>query len=570
VHSPRILDGRYRLDERLGAGGMSVVWRGTDLVLRRPVAVKVLASDHAVSPAARRRIQAEARAAAQLSHPHVTGVFDYGETDEGGVRVPYVVMELLPGRTLAQRLADGPLPPRQALRVLAEVADALAAAHARDLVHRDVKPSNVMLTPSGAKVLDFGIAAVVGREELEAEGLLLGTPAYLAPERLTLGRVSPASDVYALGLLVHRALTDRLPWLAETTTRMIEAHRYVDPDPLPPLPGVPPSVNAVCDRCLAKDPAARPTAAEVAAVLAEAAGVTTPARDDDGPASLVAVAAPPAFPEGDYDDFAATPADDSPDPRIGTGAADLRAPASGSATDIPASASAARKEGPLPNAQALGRGPSFAAGLPRADAGDTTETVPAGRDRRRRRALAGFAAVVVVIVVAVVALVAPDARIADTAGAPAGAAPPASPAGSTPGPTATPGATAPPAGPGGNDGITTGRDAPATGTGTEPESSPTPGGGPGGGSGTPSPVPPTPTPTPGRTVKIISLLGTEIEARCVGDDVEVLGVTLLGYRGDHPSGPRDTVTLTLSPVLDLLAPALTIRLACRDGQPVEV
>ncbi len=157
-------------------------------------------------------------------------------------------MELLPGRTLAQRLEDGPLPPRVALRVLSEVAAALAAAHAQDLVHRDVKPSNVMLTPTGAKVVDFGIAAVVGRDELEADGLLLGTPAYLAPERLTLGQVSPASDIYALGLLIYRALTNRLPWLADTTTQMLDAHVYVEPEPLPPLDGIPPEVNEICDR----------------------------------------------------------------------------------------------------------------------------------------------------------------------------------------------------------------------------------------------------------------------------------------------------------------------------------
>ena len=277
----QVLDGRYRLTEHLGAGGMSVVWKAHDQLLDRSVAVKVLAGLHASTPAARLRIRAEARAAAQLWHPNVTNVYDYGESSTGSdQRVPYVVMELLPGRTLSQRLADGPLVPRAALRICAEVGSALAAAHARGLVHRDVKPSNIMLTPSGAKVVDFGLAAVAGQAELDDDGELRGTPAYLAPERLTGGEVLPASDVYALGLLIHRALTNDLPWQAETTTQMLNAHVYVEPAPLPPINGVLPEVNQICHRCLAKAPADRPSAGEVAAVLAGAAGIALMPHDD--------------------------------------------------------------------------------------------------------------------------------------------------------------------------------------------------------------------------------------------------------------------------------------------------
>jgi serine/threonine protein kinase len=281
MHQDEVLDRRYRLTERLGTGGMSVVWKAHDQLLNRSVAIKVLAGLEATEPAARLRIRAEAQAAAQLWHPNVTNVYDYGEAGtETGNCVPYVVMELLPGRTLSQRLADGPLPPRAALRICAEVASALAAAHARGLVHRDVKPSNVMLTPSGAKVVDFGLAAVVGQTEIDDDGELRGTPAYLAPERLTGGEVTPASDVYALGLLIHRALTNHLPWQADTTTQMLNAHIYVDPQPLPPTNGVLPEVNQICHRCLAKDPADRPSAAEVAAVLADAAGIVLMPQDD--------------------------------------------------------------------------------------------------------------------------------------------------------------------------------------------------------------------------------------------------------------------------------------------------
>jgi serine/threonine-protein kinase len=282
VRIDQVLHERYRLLDPLGAGGMSVVWRARDEVLDRDVAIKVLAGPYAADPASRAQLRAEARATARLQHPHVTDIYDYGEwTDEAGATVAYVVMELLPGRTLSQRLAEGPLPPRTALRICSEVAAALAAAHAAGLVHRDVKPSNVMVTPAGAKVFDFGIAAVIGQDELERNGDLLGTPAYLAPERLTGGDVLPASDVYALGLLMHRILTTRLPWSADTATQMLRAHVYTRPAPLPALPGVPASVNEICDRCLAKEPADRPPAAEVAEVLAAAAGLVPPPQDTD-------------------------------------------------------------------------------------------------------------------------------------------------------------------------------------------------------------------------------------------------------------------------------------------------
>ncbi|MFF5173994.1 serine/threonine-protein kinase [Micromonospora sp. NPDC000089] len=287
-----VLGGRYRLGERLGAGGMSVVHYGHDEVLERDVAIKLLAGSDV---AARRRIRAEALSAARLSHPNITNVYDYGEsTGPSGEWVPYVVMELLPGISLARRLADGPLPAPAALRVCAEVAGALAAAHERGLVHRDIKAGNVMLTPTGAKVVDFGIAAATGDPEVDFDGQLMGTPAYLAPERLTVGEVTPASDVYALGLLLHRVLTARLPWENETTTQMLRSHAYVDPMPLPPVPGVPDEVHQLCRRCLAKDPVARPSAEEAAAVLSAAA---LP-RAAGGPGAVVDSAPDPAFSEG--------------------------------------------------------------------------------------------------------------------------------------------------------------------------------------------------------------------------------------------------------------------------------
>ena len=265
-----LLAGRYRLVERLGAGGMSVVWRGFDEVLGRQVAVKVLPPSTSGDPAFRRRLRAEAQAAARLSHPQITNVYDYGEaTTVDGEPVPYVVMELIDGESLAAVLARvRRLPWQHAVRITAEVAAALAAAHSRGIVHRDVTPANVMLTPAGAKVVDFGISALIGENDIDPDGSLLGTPAYLAPERLEGGQVSPATDVYAVGLLIYRILIGQLPWDVGTTTALLRAHQYTEPDPLPPVEGMPAAVAALVGRCLEKQPSDRPSSAELAHVLA--------------------------------------------------------------------------------------------------------------------------------------------------------------------------------------------------------------------------------------------------------------------------------------------------------------
>ncbi|MER7280286.1 serine/threonine-protein kinase [Dactylosporangium sp. NPDC000244] len=257
----RLSGARYRLIEPLGTGGMSVVWRAFDEVLERPVAVKLLASKLLADPDSRRRIQAEARAAALLSHPHIAQVYDFGHGPDG---VPYVVMELVTGRSLEE---VGPLAPETVLRTGAELAAALAAVHARGLVHRDVKPANVMLTEGGAKLVDFGISAVAG-DDSDIGGHILGTPAYLAPERIRGLPTTAATDVYALGLLLYRALAGHFPWPeGASTTGVLEAHRRTRPAPLPEdLVDAP--VAAAITRCLAKAPENRPSAAEMAGVLA--------------------------------------------------------------------------------------------------------------------------------------------------------------------------------------------------------------------------------------------------------------------------------------------------------------
>ncbi|MFC7530554.1 serine/threonine-protein kinase [Actinoplanes sp. GCM10030250] len=269
------LAGRYRLIEKLGAGGMSVVWRGYDETLGRDVAVKVLSPRLAEDRTFRDRLRQEALAAARLCHPHITGIFDFGEAPiSDRLTVPYVVMELNDGESVGARIGrQGSLAWREAVMAAAEVASALATAHARGVVHRDVTPANVMLTGAGAKVVDFGISAVIGQRDAAPDGSLLGTPAYLAPERLGGASVSPATDVYALGLLLYRALTGRLPWPAENTAEALRAHLYADPEPITDLPGLPAGVADLCLRCLAKSPADRPGAAEVARALAATVGL---------------------------------------------------------------------------------------------------------------------------------------------------------------------------------------------------------------------------------------------------------------------------------------------------------
>ncbi|MGK5682136.1 serine/threonine-protein kinase [Actinoplanes sp. URMC 104] len=268
-----LLDERFRLSDRLGAGGMSVVWRAHDDVLDRDVAVKVLSPGLARDPQLLARVRSEARAVARLRHPNVVDVYDYGEARGPlGRTIPYVVMEVVEGRQLSQLLTGGALPWRLAVVICAQVAAALAAAHARGVVHRDVKPGNVMVGGSRVKLVDFGISAAPGEEDRDA-GQLLGTPAYLAPERLEEGVVRPATDVYALGLLLYRTLAGHLPWQASTATQMLLAHRYQEPAELPDVDELPAEVRELCRQCLKKDPEVRPTAAEVAAMLGDVAGL---------------------------------------------------------------------------------------------------------------------------------------------------------------------------------------------------------------------------------------------------------------------------------------------------------
>ncbi|MEU2615443.1 serine/threonine-protein kinase [Micromonospora sp. NPDC007271] len=266
----RTLGGRYELELRVGVGGMSEVWRAHDLVLDRTVAVKLISPGLDGEAGSAERIRAEARAAARLVHPNVASVHDFGTaTAADGRELPYIVMELAEGETLAAHLRGGPLDWRIAARVCAEVSAALAAAHAHGIVHRDVKPANVILAPSGVKVLDFGIAAPTGTPDHTPDGIVLGTPAYLAPEQLDRRPATPAADLYALGVLLYYCLTGRLPYAAGSTTQLLGTRRRRPPEPLPEIDGLPAEVADLCRRCLAEEPAARPTSLMAALLLAE-------------------------------------------------------------------------------------------------------------------------------------------------------------------------------------------------------------------------------------------------------------------------------------------------------------
>lgn len=259
------LHDRYLLEQRIGSGGMAQVWRAHDRVLNRPVAVKTLTGQAAADPGLRAGARREAQAAAKLAHPNITAVHDYAEvTWPDGSVTPYLVMELLRGETLADRLARGPVPWAQAATIGAQIAAALAAAHAQGVVHQDVKPANIMLTPSGVKVLDFGIAGITGRRD--DSGWIIGTPAYSPPERLRQAPPDPSADVYGLGAILCEMATGRRPWPIDTWEQAQRLHeqRFVAPD-LPP--SVKPPLAGAIQAALDPSPPHRPSAAALARML---------------------------------------------------------------------------------------------------------------------------------------------------------------------------------------------------------------------------------------------------------------------------------------------------------------
>jgi hypothetical protein len=256
-----VLGGRYVLDDQIGYGGYGEVWRATDTVLTRPVAVKLLHPRYTRRSEALARFRAEARHAGGLSHENIAQVFDYGEPADG--QPPYLVMELIDGPSLETVLTGGPLRDVRTMDIVAQAAAGLQAAHAAGLIHRDIKPGNLLLAPGGiVKITDFGISHTIGSLPLTASGELIGTPGYLAPERAMGERATPASDLYSLGMLAYECLAGTPPFRG-TPLEVALAHRD---RPLPPLPpSVAVGVAALVMRLVAKDPARRPNdAAEIA------------------------------------------------------------------------------------------------------------------------------------------------------------------------------------------------------------------------------------------------------------------------------------------------------------------
>lgn len=263
-----MLGGRYHLVEPLARGGMAAVWIADDPVLSRRVAVKILREDLAANEATRARFRHEAISAARLNHPNVVATYDTGD-DDG---TAYIVMELIDGPTVRQLLREqGRLPIGEAIRIGTQVAEALEAAHRAGIVHRDVKPPNVLVPPEGpVKVTDFGIAKASGSDDLTRTGTVMGTARYLAPEQVNGQPTDARTDVYALGLLLYEMLCGQPPFGGDTDVATAMARLTTTaPSIRAQRPNVPQSLDDVVHRCLARDPARRfASAADARAALA--------------------------------------------------------------------------------------------------------------------------------------------------------------------------------------------------------------------------------------------------------------------------------------------------------------
>lgn len=256
-----VLDGRYRVDTLIATGGMSGVYRGLDLRLDRPVALKIMDSRYAGDNQFMTRFQREARAVAKLKDPSLVAVYDQGIDGAH----PFLVMELVEGGTLRELLVErGPMPPHAVAAVLGPVLDGLAVAHHHGLVHRDVKPENVLISDSGeVKIADFGLVRAIAEAKITSTSVILGTAAYLSPEQVSTGDAGPASDVYAVGILTYELLTGATPFTGDTALSV--AYRRMDhdvPAPSTVIGGVPRQFDEMVERATARDPVDRYADAE--------------------------------------------------------------------------------------------------------------------------------------------------------------------------------------------------------------------------------------------------------------------------------------------------------------------
>src|SRR6202162_1889676 len=270
--------GPYEILTAIGAGGMGEVYRARDTRLDRIVAIKVLPAHLADRPELRERFEREARTIASLNHPHICTLHDIGQQDG----TDYLVMEFLEGETLAQRLLKGPLPIQQVLQFAIEIADALDKAHRKGVTHRDLKPGNIMITKSGTKLLDFGLAKLkqeaapadvplselpTANDPLTAQGTILGTLQYMAPEQLEGKEVDARTDIFSFGAVVYEMATGKKAFDGKTQASLIAKILEIDPPPISSLrPMTPPALDRVVKKCLAKEPEKRwQTASDVCA-----------------------------------------------------------------------------------------------------------------------------------------------------------------------------------------------------------------------------------------------------------------------------------------------------------------
>ncbi|GAA2711377.1 serine/threonine-protein kinase [Micromonospora olivasterospora] len=408
-----LLGGRYLLTERVATGGMGAVWRCTDTLLDRVVAVKVLLPSLTADPEFTTRFHAEARMMAALRHPGIVAVHDFGQsTLDDGSQVSYLVMEYVDGEPLVTWMRRaGRLDPASTMSVVAQAAGALHVAHTAGIVHRDVKPGNLMVQRDGTVVLvDFGIARSRGAASITAAHTVLGTASYMSPEQATGQPVSAATDVYALGAVAYYCLAGRPPFDGTNPLQVAMRHAQDEPAPLPP--GTPPPVVELIARAMAKRPADRyASAAELADAALEARDATmatfpvsarppwaVPGPAPSAPSTPPGVPTPPPVvptpPTGVPTPPPVGPARPMPPEAQVTPPTPAGPPPVPPAVPVPAP----RPGGPAPYLPGVSSGPGPDGGLPA-----TLETETAGSRRRRRLALAGVAAAVAAVLVAVVA-----------------------------------------------------------------------------------------------------------------------------------------------------------------------
>jgi eukaryotic-like serine/threonine-protein kinase len=302
----RTLNNRYELEKKIGDGGMAVVFKATDTMLSRPVAVKVLRDTYASDPQFLERFRREARSAAGLNHPHIVNVYDVGQ--EG--QIYYIVMEFIEGASLKELIVkNGTVPVADAIRLTGEICDGIGYAHEKGLIHRDLKPQNILLTRDGrSKVTDFGIAKQVGDQTLTQAGFTLGTVQYFSPEQAKGQTATPQSDIYSIGIILYEMLTGRIPFEGDNPVAIAIKHiEEAPPVPRRFNPSIPSALEAIVMRAMSKNPAQRyASAAAMKKALQDFASVNEIGGTVAVPTGT-AVAVPPRRPQKDEDFFEPTP-----------------------------------------------------------------------------------------------------------------------------------------------------------------------------------------------------------------------------------------------------------------------